>query len=104
MSLVSGKIRVVWMNLNQGMQLFLENEFSMKENIENKSSLKESNQFELSSTSDVLIPSLMSGRDIRMDGNLKVPMVHDHEDHHMEDANDYQNGSGDQEEVLMKKE
>ena len=50
------------------------------------------------------VPSLLSGRDIGINGNIKVPMVHDHQDHHMEDANDDQIGNGDQEEVLMNEE
>ena len=43
----------------------LENEFLGKVNIKNRSSLRELNVSELSSTSDVLVPSLLSGRDIR---------------------------------------
>ena len=31
-------------------------------------------------------------------------MVHDPQDHHMEDTNDDQNGNGDQEEVLINEE
>ena len=36
-----------------------------------------------------------SGWDIGTIGKLEVPMVYEHEDHHMEDANDDQNGNGD---------
>ena len=63
-----------------------ENKFPMKGNINNNSSLIELNEFELSSISDVPVPSLLSGRDTGTDGNLEVPMVHGHQDHHMEDA------------------
>ena len=80
---------------------FLENEFPRKENIKNKSSLRELNKFELSSTSDVLVVSLLNGSDIGTEGNLRVPIIHDHQDRHMQDANDDQNDNGDQEEVLM---
>ena len=51
--------------------------FPKKGNIKNKSCPRELNEFELSSTSDVLVPSLLSGRDIGTDGNLEIPMVHE---------------------------